>query len=291
MKETTVNRMTAPQVPAGDLRLGHVLDAAGIAPADAVVLRHTYQDDGLRSRADLTPEGIVQYVRRMSIRNKLGPEPERLWVSFIADGGRRSRLIAVHENHGENDAERTEQLRYFDLRHSPLLSELEGRLVIEWSKDPVNWVKRDEAAWAFRIVEIADPDVVEFPGFDELLVSYDELCDVIDDARYASWRTALASVQGVYLIADSRTGRLYVGKADGSERILGRWTSYAKGGHGGNVGLKELVSLDADHRRQLVFSVLRVFGPSVPSDVVNASESHYKRALLTRDREWGLNRN
>jgi excinuclease UvrABC nuclease subunit len=52
---------------------------------------------------------------------------------------------------------------------------------------------------------------------------------------------ALGSVQGVYLIADSSTGQLYVGKA---ERILGRWNAYAyayaRDGHGGNVALKEL---------------------------------------------------
>ena len=36
--------------------------------------------------------------------------------------------------------------------------------------------------------------------------------------------------------ADNR----YVGKADGLERILGRWTAYARGGHGGNIALRDL---------------------------------------------------
>lgn len=44
-----------------------------------------------------------------------------------------------------------------------------------------------------------------------------------------------------------------------------------------------------DHARHFVFSILRVFGPSTSSSEVDAAESHYKRALMTRT--FGLNRN
>ncbi len=43
-----------------------------------------------------------------------------------------------------------------------------------------------------------------------------------------------------------------------------------------------------DHARHLVFSILRVGGSSTPSSEVDPAESHYKRALMTR--ELGLNR-
>lgn len=46
----------------------------------------------------------------------------------------------------------------------------------------------------------------------------------LEGHRYADWRAALSEVQGIYLIADSSNGKQYVGKADGGERILGRWT-------------------------------------------------------------------
>ena len=98
----------------------------------------------------------------------------------------------------------------------------------------MNWTKTGIAASPFPLVEIADPEVVPFPGFDRVLINYMDLQKVIEDARYRDWRTALGAVQGVYLIADSSTGHLYVGKADGPERILGRWTAYARDGHGGN---------------------------------------------------------
>jgi len=41
-------------------------------------------------------------------------------------------------------------------------------------------------------------------------------------------------VQGVYLITDSSTDKQYVGKVNGTERILGRWKNYVSDGHGGN---------------------------------------------------------
>lgn len=273
----------------GDLNLGHVLAATGVDPADVVVLRHTYTEGGLESAADLTPEKVLDYTRRQGISNKLGKTPPRLWIVFMADGGRRSRLLVAYENHGELVEQRDELLRYFDLRPSPVLSSLVGRLVVEWSRDAVNWAKSAAQAAVFPVVEIADPEVVPFPGFDRLLITHAELQTVVEDARYRDWRTALGAVQGIYLIADTSTGQLYVGKADGGERILGRWTQYARDGHGGNIALRELAGLDATHARHFQFSILRVFGPSVPMADVDEAEAHFKRALLTR--QYGLNRN
>lgn len=160
---------------------------------------------------------------------------------------------------------------------------------MEWSKDAINWSKKGASAAAFPVIEIADPQNVDFPGFDRLVLTRADLRIALDDSRYAAWRTALGSVQGVYLISDSRSGRQYVGKADGGERILGRWSAYARDGHGGNIELRALALGDADHARHFVFSLLRVFGPDTPGNEVDAAEAHFKRALLTR--EFGLNRN
>ena len=273
----------------GDLTLGHVLAATGLDPSEVVILRHTYTADGLVAPSDLTPEKVLDYTRRQGINNKLGRTPPHHWLVFMADGGRRSRLLTAYENHGEVPAQRTEDLRYFDLRPSEVLSSLVGRLVVEWSRDAVNWAKSATSAAAFRVVEIADPEVVPFPGFDRVLITHHELQAVIEDSRYSAWRTALGAVQGIYLIADTSTGQLYVGKADGGERILGRWSAYARDGHGGNLALRDLAGLDSTHARHFQFSLLRVFGPSVPMVEVDEAESHFKRALLTR--QHGLNRN
>lgn len=275
--------------PTGDLTLAHILNAAGLDLADVMVLRHTHTRDGLETAADLTPANVLHYTRRQELNNKVGKTPPRYWLVFMADGARRSRLITVYQNYGEVPEEQTGKLRYFDLRPTDLLSALVRRLVVEWSKDAVNWAKTGASAATFPVVEIADPEAVPFPGFDRVLVTRGELRDVIEDSRYAAWRTALGSVQGIYLIADTSNGQLYVGKADGGERILGRWTQYARDGHGGNIALKALAGLDPTRARHFQFSILRVFGPSVPTADVDEAESHYKRALLTR--EHGLNRN
>ncbi|GAA4129759.1 GIY-YIG nuclease family protein [Nocardioides fonticola] len=278
-----------PAAFAGHLTLGGILDLSGVDQDELVVIRHTFTAGGLESAADLTAEGVLAYTQWQTIGNKLGKTPPRLWLVFIADGGRRSRLLAAYENHGELGAERTDTMRRFDLRPSSLLEALMDRLVIEWSGDAVNWAKSAASAASFPVVEIADPEAVPFPGFDRVLISHGELRDVMEDSRYAAWRTALGSIQGIYLIADTESGQLYVGKADGSERILGRWAQYARDGHGGNIALRQLAGLDPDHARHFQFSILRVFGPSVPSADVDQAEAHYKRALLSR--QFGLNRN
>lgn len=273
----------------GDLTLGHVFTAAGLDLDQLVILRHTYTADGLATPADVTPANLLDYVRKQGVSNKLGRTPPLVWLNFMTDGQRRSRFLTAYENHGEVPAERTADHRYFDLRPSDVLASLKDRLVVEWSRDAVNWAKTGTAASAFPVVEIADPVEVPFPGFDKLVISHGELVTMVEDRRYAQWRSALGAVQGVYLIADTTNGQLYVGKADGGERIMGRWAAYARDGHGGNLALRQLAGLDPAHARHFRFSILQVFGPAATSREIDEAESHYKEALLTR--RYGMNRN
>jgi len=96
-------------------------------------------------------------------------------------------------------------------------------------------------------------------------------------------------VQGAYLIADRSTGKLYVGKADGSQRILGRWKQYAETGHGGNVALREALGVDPERVQHFTGSLLRAFGSNTTPDEVDRAESNFKVTLLTR--KYGFNRN
>lgn len=273
----------------GELRLGHLFHAAGLVPDDVVVIRHTLTSDGLASQNEAESPKLLTYTREQGLNNKLGKTPPRLWLNFLATTGRRARFLTAYENHGEVLAERTERCRFFDLRPSQVFSAHEQRLVIEWTADTVNWAKAGKHALMMPVVEISDPKTEPFPGFDSLIVSFGELQAIVEDDRYRQWRTALSSVQGIYLIADTKTGKLYVGKADGAERFLGRWSVYAKNGHGGNVALRELDGLDLAHRHHFQFSILQVFSPSAPAAQVDAAEVHFKKALLTR--RFGLNRN
>lgn len=273
----------------GELHLGHLFQAAGLVPDDVVVVRHTLTSAGLTSQSDATGPKLLTYTREQGRNNKLGRTPSRIWLNFLATSGRRARFLSAFENHGEVLAERTDLSRFFDLRPSPVFSAHQHRLVIEWTRDTVNWAKTGTQALNMPVVEISDPLTEPFPGFDSIIVSFNEIQAVIEDDRYSQWRTALSSVQGIYLIADTKSGQLYVGKADGAERFLGRWNAYARNGHGDNVALRELDSLDIAHRHHFQFSILQVFSPSAPASQVDAAEVHYKKALLTR--RFGLNRN
>ena len=290
------------------LTLGHVLTGIGaeqvppIRLEDIHLIRHSFRPgdhDALQGPEDLTEQRVRDYTRSQGISTRRFPaDPGRYWVVLIADGHRRSRLYGTFENCGEVIPERTATHRYWDLRPSRFLAPLVNRLVVEWG-NPRIWHRRATSAANLPVLEIADRDKVPFPGFDRVLLTYHELGEMIADHRYADWRVALSEVQGIYLITDSSNGKQYVGKADGAERILQRWKSYARDGHGGNLALRELAlssvgsgegaGVKTDHARHFVFSILRVFGPSTSSSEVDAAESHYKRALMTR--EFGLNRN
>ncbi len=285
--------MISPASPAGDLCLGHLLHAAGLEDAsDVIALRHTVRPKDPTSLRDLSEEGVLAYTRVQTKSTNILPKvPPPIWLVFLAEGqrGTHSRFFGAYDNHGELPDEATETMRTYDLHPSPFMESLRNRLVIDWDGAAIRWASRGAHAARLPIIEIADPTAVPFPGYAGVRLTFDELRQVISDRHYVEWRTALKAVQGIYAILDARTGQLYVGKADGGERILGRWTAYAQDGHGGNVALRELGVKDPKHKQDFVFSILRVFDPAAPTAEVNAAESHFKLALATR--QFGLNRN
>lgn len=119
-------------------------------------------------------------------------------------------------------------------------------------------------------------------------ISFEDLGFLVRSAT-TSWRTALSSVAGVYLISDTLTGKLYVGSATGEGGIWGRWAQYVDG-HGNNLELKRLVGTEgiarAGHFR---FSVLEIADTHTGEPEVLARESHWKKVLLSR--VHGLNAN
>lgn len=283
--------MTSDALPSGQLTLGDILAVSGVVDLTGVLaIRHTAQADGLPDVSHASPEAVIAYTRDQDARFRVFPEhPPGLWLVFMEDGTHeglhRSRFYGAYENHGEATDERTDTNRRFNLRPSPVLGLMKNRLVVEWTT-PRRWHRRGVLAGEFRVLEIADPQVIPFPGFDKVRLSYTKLQQMVDDPHYSRWHSALSAVKGIYLISDSSNGKNYVGKADGVEGIFRRWKSYALNGHGWN---KELVALPKNQCEMFVFSILRVFGPEATQKQIDAAEVHFKEALHSR--KYGYNAN
>lgn len=286
--------MPTPEAAPPVLLLGHLLNSFGTDDPDRVLaIRHTSLPDGLPDVATATPAAVLAYTRDQDARHRVFPEtPAPIWLIFMEDGTHdgihRARFYGAYDNNGESLAERTETNRRFDLAPTPLMASLANRLVVEWTT-PRRWHRRGALAAEFRVLEIADPQVIPFPGYDCVRLTYAELRRILDDPHYSQWQSALRAVKGVYLIADASNGKHYVGKADGIDGILGRWRAYGGDGHGGNIALRDLDNLDLTHRENFVFSILRVFGPEATQKQILDAEAHYKGALLSR--VFGYNEN
>lgn len=254
------------------LTFGDVLKAENTDPSEILAIRHTFVELHADGHAGLnrnsTNAEILDYTAEQSSQAQLFPRnPPRYWVVFIKDGGSNARLHTVYENHGvlSDDGNR----RHFDLRPVELLTEYKDKLVISWAA-PIRWQVSGASVVKYRIQEIAQQRQVAFPGFYNCVLDFPMLQAVVSEPRYEQWRTALSAIRAIYLIADTRDGKLYVGKADGGEGLLQRWASYAPTGHGGNVELRRR------NPATFRFSILQVFDPTTPQYLINEAETHYK---------------
>ncbi len=169
----------------------------------------------------------------------------------------------------------------YDLKRNDSLDDLSERLVIEWGTATVAWVQSKDK----EVVEIKGKQSVgDFQSFSLVELDFRRLKKIIrnPDANI-TWVKALSSVNGVYLIQDTVSGKLYVGSAYGDQGIFGRWSVYAQNGHGGN---QELIGLDANN---FVFSILEIVPATTTNEGVIQCENRWKEKLGTR--KFGLNRN
>jgi hypothetical protein len=120
---------------------------------------------------------------------------------------------------------------------------------------------------------------------------FDKLERIIKTGR-RDWINALKHIQAVYLITDNLTGKFYVGSATSQDEfLLGRWKTYIKNGHGGNVKFKELIEKNGISyiRKNFSYRILDYFSESYPSVKVLESESYWKEVF--KSRIFGYNAN
>lgn len=129
---------------------------------------------------------------------------------------------------------------------------------------------------------------VTFPGYKNVDYPFRTIETVIKTDNPA-WKNALC-INGIYLITDVKSGKRYVGSASGEQGIWGRWSNYVYDGHGGDVDLKTLVNKKGFEyvKDAYKFTILEILNAW---DDVYERENYWKRALLTRQAEFGHNKN
>ncbi len=172
------------------------------------------------------------------------------------------------------------------------LEHLAGRVVVKFKRTfRASYLRGERYAGALNVAEIRPSrlTLAEFPGYASVILPIDTLQHIIRQ-NIESWRAALKSVAGVYVITDRSDCKYYVGSASGAEGIWGRWKLYAERPDGGNKGLQKLLAeKGTPHATHFQFAILEICDPMMPPDAVIARENHWKQALCSR--ELGHNEN
>jgi hypothetical protein len=169
-----------------------------------------------------------------------------------------------------------------------------GRVILKYHKTVQTQVMylgtvKDELEVLEILPTIFDGD--EFVGYDKVSLSYSQL-EAIIKLKKQTWIGALENQKAVYLQTDKVTGKLYVGSATSDQgMLLSRWKNYIENGHGGNVGLKELVREKGfDYiKKNFQYTIIENFNAKVDDHYVLERESYWKEVL--RSREFGYNKN
>lgn len=161
-----------------------------------------------------------------------------------------------------------------------------GRLILQFHKNNAFVTLKGNRIDDFVVIKLL-PDSLDndfFPGYDKVNISWEELKGVIEKD---TWKTVLQNQKGVYLLTDISNGKKYVGSAYGENMILGRWVTYVKTGHGGNIGLKHLTF---DHIKQnFRYSILDIYKSTTDDQVIIERENWWKEVLQSR--KFGYNKN
>ena len=216
-------------------------------------------------------------------------------VVFLAEEGCECRFIGVYRNYGPKRATGNGVSEY-------AIEEIEGfeglkdKVVIDWGKGTLSWMQNWQSTKNVRRIDQVNTgdDIPYFIRYEDVILSFSQLQKVVEDKE---WKSKLESLNCVYMILDKETGKQYVGvtykdmKPGIKNGILGRWTEYAKTGHGNN---KLLVALLAEKGisyadQNFQWTILETLPLNVTPKVAIDRESLYKKKFGTR--EHGYNEN
>ena len=207
-------------------------------------------------------------------------------VAFIGEEGLRSRFIGVYKLTGRIQLA-DDHFEYQMEEVQGQFDDLKERVIIRW-ENAISWHQ-----WIKNKMEVIEihPGLhyKQFTDYSDFILNFDELKEIVTK-QYSDWKKMLSATKGIYLINDTKTGKLYVGSAYGDEGIWGRWCNYVyTNGHGDNKTLKDLISLDPTHGNNFQFSILMLLPRTITADEAIKKERLFKNKLGTNS--FGLNNN
>jgi hypothetical protein len=214
-------------------------------------------------------------------------------VSFIGEEGISSRFIGVYQVSNEREKATynpeilTDGKYIYDMQEIEGFEDLKERVIVKWSNAISwhQWIKNE-----MEVIEI-HPGLhyKQFTDYFDFILNFAELREIATN-QYRDWKRMLSATKGIYLISDTKTGKLYVGSAYGDSGIWGRWSEYVKtNGHGGNKTLKELIENEPTYGNHFQFSILMLLPRTITPDEAIKKERLFKNKLGTNS--FGLNNN
>ena len=206
-------------------------------------------------------------------------------VSFVGEESDLSRFIAVYKI--VSSTRDVEENFIYEMEEIHRFEDLKERVIIKW-KNPISWHQYIDKQ--MEVTEI-QPGLhyKQFTDYFDFILTFKELEEITKN-QYPDWKKTLSITKGIYLISDTKTGKLYVGSAYGENGIWGRWSNYSlTKGHGNNKTLKKLVEIDKDYATNFTFSILMLLPKTMPDHEVIKKETLFKNKLGSNS--FGLNNN
>lgn len=213
-------------------------------------------------------------------------------VSFIGEESTSSRFVGVYKNNGILQMlpdYKGEAHARFDIQEISGFELLKERVIIDWN-NPVQWLQHYNEMPVIRIDRgLMENNLPVFVRYEDVMLNYTQLKTIIN-SNNPEWKSRLESCNCIYLILDKSNGKQYVGSTYNTKGIWGRWSEYAKTGHGDDVELKKCI--DSDHKyaeKNFQWCILETLPIKILQDQAIERESLYKRKLGTRI--YGHNKN
>lgn len=131
----------------------------------------------------------------------------------------------------------------------------------------------------------------QFEGYDRVYLPFSKLDNVFNGRIMPTYYEALKKVTGIYCLTDTKTGKLYIGSATGTEGVAQRWGNYLESKHGGNEKLIQLFNEKGEEyfKEYFTYTLIEYFSLSYDPKKVKEREQYWKKCLSTIENGYNSN--